>query len=68
MENGIYSIKAVAYDISGNSAESSTISLAVDNSLSIPKSVEIIDISYSLTLKTIRFRQSAEDDFKRYSL
>ena len=68
LENGIYSIKAVAYDISGNSAESSTISLAVDNSLSIPKSVEIIDISYSLTLMTIRFRQSVEDDFKKYSI
>ena len=68
LENGIYSIKAVAYDISGNSAESSTISLAVDNSLSIPKSVEIIDISYSLTLMTIRFRQSIEDDFKMYSI
>ena len=68
LENGIYSIKAVAYDISGNSAESSTISLAVDNSLSIPKSVEIIDISYSLTLMTIRFRQSIEDDFKKYSI
>ena len=68
LENGIYSIKAVAYDISGNSAESSTISLTVDNSLSIPKSVEIIDISYSLTLMTIRFRQSVEDDFKRYTI
>ena len=68
LENGIYSIKAVAYDISGNSAESSTISLAVDNSLSIPKSVEIIDISYSLTLMTIRFRQSGEDDFRKYGI
>ena len=68
LENGIYSIKAVAYDISGNSAKSSTISLVVDNSLSIPKSVEIIDISYSLTLMTIRFRQSIEDDFKKYSI
>ena len=68
LENGIYSIKAVAYDISGNSAESSTISLSVDNSLSIPKSVEIIDISYSLSLMTIRFRQSVEDDFKRYTI
>ena len=56
LENGIYSIKAIAHDISGNFAESSTINLTVDNSLSIPKSVEIMDISYSLTLMTIRFQ------------
>ena len=68
LENGTYSIKAIAHDISGNYAESSTIILTVDNSLSIPKSVEIIDISYSLTLMTIRFRQSLEDDFKRYTI
>ena len=68
LENGIYSINAIAHDVSGNSAASSTISLTVDNSLSVPKSVEIIDISYSLTLMTIRFRQSVEDDFKSYNI
>ena len=68
LENGTYSIKAIAYDISGNYAESSALILTVDNSLSFPKSVEIIDISYSLTQMTVRFRQSVEDDFKRYTL
>ena len=68
LENGIYSIKAVAQDVSENSAESSPISLTVDNSLSIPNSVEIENISYSLSLMTIRFRQSKEDDFKSYSI
>lgn len=68
LENGIYSIKAVAQDVSENSAESSPIILNVDNSLSVPNSVEIENISYSLSLMTIRFRQSTEDDFKSYSI
>ena len=68
LENGTYSIKAIAQDASGNSAESSPISLTVDNSLSVPNSVEIENISYSLSLMTIRFRQSTEDDFKSYSI
>ena len=68
LENGTYSIKAVAQDASGNSAESSPIILTVDNSLSVPNSVEIENISYSLSLMTIRFRQSTEDDFKSYSI
>mgnify|MGYP001325363196 CR=1 FL=1 len=67
-QNETYSIKAKAEDASGNSAESNTISLTVDNTLSIPNSVEIESISYSLSLMTIRFRQSKEDDFKSYKL
>ena len=68
MENGTYSINAVAQDVNGNSAESSPISLTVDNSLSIPNSVEIENISYSLSQMTILFGQSKEDDFKSYTL
>lgn len=68
MENGTYSINAVAQDVNGNSAESSPISLTVDNSLSIPNSVEIENISYSLSQITILFGQSKEDDFKSYTL
>ena len=68
MENVTYSIKAVAQDVNGNSAESSLISLTVDNSLSIPNSVEIENISYNLSQMTILFGQSKEDDFKSYTL
>ena len=68
LQNETYSIKAKAEDASGNSAESNTISLTVDNTLSIPNSVEIESISYSLSIMTIRFRQSKEDDFKSYKL
>ena len=68
MENGTYSIKAVAQDVNGNSAESSLISLTVDNSLSIPNSVEIENISYNLSQMTILFGQAKEDDFKSYTL
>jgi len=68
MENGTYSINAVAQDVNGNSAESSLISLTVDNSLSIPNSVEIENISYNLSQMTILFGQSKEDDFKSYTL
>ena len=68
LQNETYSIKAIAEDASGNSSESSAINLIVDNSLSIPNSVNIENISYSLNLMTIRFRQSNEDDFKNYKL
>jgi len=68
LQNGTYVINAIAEDASGNSAESNTISLTVDNTLSIPSSVEIENISYSLSLMTIRFRQSKEDDFKNYKI
>ena len=61
-------IMIVAEDMSGNISYSKPLYLLVDNSLSVPKSVELMDISYSLTLMTIRFRQSVEDDFKRYSI
>ena len=66
--NGTYSIRAVAQDVSGNSAESSPINLMVDNSLSIPDGIEIKNISYSLTQLTIQFSQSKEGDFKSYGI
>ena len=68
IQDGNYSIKAKAMDASGNSAESNSIGLTVDNTLSIPNNVQIESISYSLSLMTIRFRKSKEDDFKSYKL
>ena len=68
LENASYSIKAKAMDLSGNISEASEIIVTVDNSLSYPNSVEIIDISYTLTQMTIKFNRSLENDFKSYKV
>ena len=68
LEGASYSINAKAMDLSGNIAEASEIIVTVDNSLSYPNSVEIIDISYTLTQMTIKFDRSLENDFKSYKI
>ena len=68
LEDASYSIKAKAMDLSGNVAEASEVIVTVDNSLSYPNSVEIIDISYTLTQMTIKFSRSSENDFKSYKI
>ena len=68
LEGASYSINAKAMDLNGNIAEASEIIVTVDNSLSYPNSVEIIDISYTLTQMTIKFDRSLENDFKSYKI
>ena len=68
LEDGNYTIAVIAQDASKNTSDTLKITLIVDNSLSPPSVVEIIDISYNLNLMSIRFKKSAENDFNDYTI
>lgn len=68
LDDGNYNIKVLAQDASNNTSDSLEITLTVDNTLSYPNAVEIIDISYNLNLMSIRFSKSAENDFSDYTI
>ena len=58
----------MAQDASGNVSDTIQITLIVDNTLSVPSAVNIIDITYSLSLMSIEFNKSNESDFNQYSI
>ena len=68
LDDGNYTIAVIAQDASKNTSDTLKITLTIDNSLSAPQAVEIIDISYSLNLLSIRFNKSAENDFNDYTI
>ena len=68
LDDGEYLIKIVAQDASGNASDTVQISLNVDNTLSIPNAVHIIDITYSLSMLSIHFNMSSDSDFDKYSI
>ena len=43
-------------------------SLIVDNTLSLPNPVNVIDVSYTLTEMTVKWTQSTDSDFSEYKL
>ena len=69
LEDGSYTLKVKAVDINNN-ADSSFLTLLVDNSLALPTEVDIRSISYSYTPKsmTILFYRSIDDDFDYYEV
>ena len=68
LDDGEYVIKVMAQDASGNASDTVQISLTVDNTLSIPNVVNIIDITYSLSLLSIHFNMSLDSDFNKYTI
>ena len=68
LDDGEYLIKIVAQDASGNASDTVQIYLNVDNTLSIPNAVHIIDITYSLSMLSIHFNMSSDSDFDKYSI
>ena len=46
LDDGDYIIKVMAQDASGNASDTIQITLTVDNTLSVPSAVNIIDITY----------------------
>ena len=68
LDDGEYLIKIMAQDPSGNASDTVQISLTVDNTLSIPNAVHIIDITYSLSMLSIHFNMSSDSDFDKYSI
>ena len=67
LENGSYTLKLKAVDINDN-ADSSSLTLIVDNTLALPAPVDIRSISYTLSSMTILFYRSIDDDFAHYEL
>ena len=68
IDDGNYTIAVIAQDASNNTSDTLQLNLTVDNTLSSPSAVEIIDISYSLNLMSIRFNKSVENDFNDYTI
>ena len=68
IDDGNYTIAVIAQDASNNTSDTLQLNLTVDNTLSSPRAVEIIDISYSLNLMSIRFNKSVENDFNDYTI
>jgi hypothetical protein len=68
LDDGNYTIAVIARDASENTSDTLKIILTVDNTISTPSAVEIIDISYSLNLMSIRFNKSVENDFNDYTI
>ena len=68
IDDGNYTIAVIAQDASNNTSDTLQLNLTVDNTLSSPSAVEIIDISYSLNLMSIRFNKSTENDFNDYTI
>ena len=68
LKDGNYTIAVIAQDASKNTSDTLKITLTVDNTISSPNAVEIIDISYNLNLMSIRFNKSAEYDFSDYTI
>ena len=60
LDDGDYIIKVMAQDASGNASDTIQINLTVDNTLSIPSAVNIIDITYSLSMMSIPFNNSID--------
>ena len=67
LEDGSYTLKIRAVDINNN-ADSTSLTLLVDNSLAIPAEVNIKSISYTLNAMTILFYRSTDEDFNYYEL
>lgn len=63
-----HTIIVVAEDMSGNVAYSKPCILIVDNSSSMPQSLNIISINYTKTEMTIVIEGSKDDDFESYSI
>ena len=67
IQDGSYTITIRSYDTSDNTTDSGPIVLTVDNTLSIPTTVELYPITYSDGFQII-WSQNNDDDFSSYKL
>ena len=66
--NGQYRLSVFAQDVSGNTSDTIEATYNVDNTISTPAAIEIVDITYGLNLMSIRFNKSQESDFSEYTI
>jgi len=68
IEDGTYTIIMRAYDTSGNTKDSEPIILIVDNTISIPQSLDITHIVFQNGSFYIKWQKSPDEDFESYYL
>ena len=66
--NGQYRLSVLAQDVSGNTSDTIEAVYNVDNTISTPAAIEIVEITYGLNLMSIRFNKSQESDFSEYTI
>ncbi|MHA2030547.1 MAG: Ig-like domain-containing protein [Candidatus Kariarchaeaceae archaeon] len=67
-DNSSHTITVVGYDENKNPTESESITLIVNNSNSLPKKINIVSATYTLTQVTIVWEKSNEPDFDQYQV
>ena len=68
LNDGQYRLSVMAQDASGNTSDTIEAVYTVDNTISIPAAVEIVEITYGLNLMSIRFNKSQDTDFSEYTI
>ena len=68
LDDGQYRLSVMAQDASGNTSDTIEAVYTVDNTISIPAAVEIVEITYGLNLMSIRFNKSQDADFSEYTI
>ena len=68
VEDGSHTILVKSYDTSGNRTDSDLITVIVDNNISLPTSVSIQSVVYSLGGFDVIWTSSKDGDFKSYTL
>ncbi|SVB55759.1 uncharacterized protein METZ01_LOCUS208613, partial [marine metagenome] len=66
--DGNHTLIVRSYDTNGNEGDSAPISVKVDNTLSLPKPVNVSDITYTLSEMTVKWTESTDSDFSQYKL
>ena len=67
-DNGEYILSVRAEDNSGNKTDSDPVRVIVDNSLSIPKPIDVETVTYDIEKLTITWTPYTGNDFNRYEV
>lgn len=67
-DNGEYLLRVKAEDNSGNVTDSDPVKVKVDNSLSIPKPIDVETVTYNKEKLSITWKPYLGDDFNRYDI
>jgi len=67
-KDGDHTLIVRGYDTSDNEGDSSPLTVKVDNTVSVPNPVNITEVSYTLTEMTVKWLESTDTDFRKYSL
>jgi len=66
--DGDHTLIVRGYDTSENEGDSPPITIKVDNTISVPNPVNVTEVNYTLTEMTVKWLESTDTDFSKYSL